>query len=354
MAMTFAARLRNKLLLKTVLKWVGAATAGISLGVGIVQAKGRFVEWRTRNEMVSSLIATSRLERSAREYSGAWRDAQHALDLQPRCRECREEQLEVALEWLRNIRLNSVRGEHSFSEVTEKVLPVIYRAAAEAKGTRAADLSAHLAWADFLSWREGQGGLDVDGKLRGALERDPANLYAHAMLGLWILYPGGGNGSPAESADHFTAALRAARSPEDRRFVRNFQLAALLNWDDEFVPQIVRVLDEMRRSGQALEPQQRARMAASVYQAGFERLWPQMSSVLSPAEHLATFIWLTDAKDREDNAAYRIIYARLTSESGDPSRAIRLYQNILSDSPFLRPTMKAALQQEIQRASVRR
>jgi hypothetical protein len=351
MAATLAARHRKEPTLKSVLKWVGVATAGLSLVMGISQAKGLFGAWRARTNTVSHLVTTSRLERSAREYASAWRDAQQALDLQPRCRECKEEQLQVALEWLRNIRLSGDRGEESFSEVTDKTLPVIYRAAAEANGSRGADLSAHIGWANFLRWRDGRRGLEIDGNFREALKRDPANFYAHAMLGLWVLYPGGGNGNLAVATDHFAAALRSAKSTEDRRFVRDFQLAALLNRHNEFGPQIIRIVDEMRRNDESLDLRQRARIAYSAYYEGFEQLWPQMSSILPSDEHTATFLWLTDAKQREQNTAYRIIFARLMSESGDRSQAIRLYKGILADSPFLLPTMRSAIEHEVERSS---
>ena len=184
-------------------------------------------------------------------------------------------------------------NEAHFRDVVDPITPVLYQALETARGARAADLLAHLGWADFLRARDGVGGLRPESFYRRALGQDPDNPYANAMWGHWILWQ---HGALAEAQVRFQRALASGR---EREYVRWLQLVALMLFSDaplEF--EAVRVANEMRGNGEPVPTNDAERRVWSKYwnlyyhhllggtqQAAF-------LAILPPAEHLATFRWL--------------------------------------------------------------
>src|SRR5262249_37626592 len=151
---------------------------------------------------------------------------------------------------------------------------------------------AHIAWANFLKFRDGlREGIDVDENLKAALTADPNNVYAHVMSGHWILWQGGDVKS-AES--HFSAALATGRV---HSYVRELQIAALTDGNSaEKDAAALRVADDMRKSGEALDPSLRRRIFWNNFTSQFhsrDRLASSLS-VLSPQDTEATYDWLDD------------------------------------------------------------
>jgi hypothetical protein len=133
-------------------------------------------------------------------------------------------QEDLAMAWVENLR----HGEgKTFSEVAEKLTPVMTRGATNATGPRKADLMAHLGWASYLESRDAQPSPDAMAQYRAALAIDPANPYAHAFLGHFLEH----QHAPMDKVmAEFSAALAASRA---RPYVRRLQLAAIDNrqWD---------------------------------------------------------------------------------------------------------------------------
>ena len=125
----------------------------------------------------------------------------------------------------------------------------------KARGPRKADLLAHLGWADFLRWREGQRQLDPADRYRQALAVDPSNVYAHAMLGHWLLWS---SDSVVDANRHFDAALQSGR---ERPFVRRLQLAGLGNKHDAVTDIQMRIRSPRRYSTPISWPAWRKRRA---------------------------------------------------------------------------------------------
>jgi tetratricopeptide (TPR) repeat protein len=184
-------------------------------------------------------------------------------------------------------------NEARFRDVVDPITPVLYQALETARGARAADLLAHLGWADFLRSKDGVGGLRPESFYRRALEQDPNNPYANAMWGHRILWQ---RGALAEAQARFQRALASGR---EREYVRWLQLVALMLFSDaplEF--ETVRVANEMRGNGEPVPTNDAEQLVWSKYwnlyyhnllggtqQAAF-------LAILPPAEHLATFRWL--------------------------------------------------------------
>ena len=135
--------------------------------------------------------------------------------------------------------------EARFRDVVDPLTPVLYQALETSRGARAADLLAHLGWADFLRSRDGVSGLRPESFYRRAIEQDPDNPYANAMWGHWILWQ---RGSLAEAQARFHRPLASGR---EREYVRRLQIVALMLFADaplEF--EAVRVANEMRGNGE--------------------------------------------------------------------------------------------------------
>jgi hypothetical protein len=291
MAMTFSA----------ILKWVGYGTAILSFAAavgGITTAISRRVETRHKTE---ALLASERIQLNGHDYAAAWQTLDQASKIAPDSTAVHEAQEDLAREWLDNVR---VQGDGSFSEIVQKLNPVLTRGIAAAKAPqRQADLAAHLGWSYFLRTREGVSGLDPSASYADAAKRDPGNPYAEAMWGHWILW---NHGDPTDAARHFTAALGSNR---ERVFVRRLQLSALLNnHDDASEERVVQALNEIRKEGGSVSPDMQHRIFSMYY----GKLIPpdeettRFIHAVPPAEHVATFRWLFDGIDmRESDSLLR-------------------------------------------------
>ena len=284
----------------TVLKWVGSATAILSLIAGIrgitTLVTGR-VEARRQ---VSSLLASERIQVQGRDYASAWQSLDQASKIDPDSAAVHDAQENLAMERLDNI---SVQGNEKFSDITEKLAPILTRGAAAAKTEqRRADLLAHLGWSYFLRSREGTYGADPAATYADAIKKDPNNPYAQAMWGHWILW---NNGDAGDAARHFSAALEANR---ERGFVRRLQLSALLNThDDASSEETVRVLNAIRKTEdkEGSIPADIRRQIFSMYYGKLippNEETPRFINAVPPAEHVATFRWLFDKLDLDESA----------------------------------------------------
>jgi tetratricopeptide (TPR) repeat protein len=250
--------------------------------------------------------------------------------------------------WLEDVHLQE--GQ-KFSDVTDKVEPVLLRAAASSKlGPEQADLRAHVGWAYFLESRDGRADLDPAKVYREAVAEDGNNPYAHAMWGHWILWQSCEHISEARA--HFTAALAAAR---ERAYVRRLELSALLNCHTrESDIEVVRVANDMRKEGRRGDDGEQGHIL-DIYSQEFT---PKTAETLlfvnavPPAEHVATFQWLFDDPHLDENArASRLYYlAELQEAAGQRKDALSNYTIALRQmSPF--STLRQAAATGVKRLS---
>lgn len=126
------------------LKWVGYLTAIFSLGATIAGvAKYIYSRVETRKDL-AALFATEVEQQKSGDYSSAWQTLEKAAQLLPGSPKVRETQKKLAMAWLENIHLQE---NQKFSDVAQKVEPILTRAVAAAKpGREQADLLAHVGW----------------------------------------------------------------------------------------------------------------------------------------------------------------------------------------------------------------
>jgi hypothetical protein len=132
--------------LATVLKWVGATTALLSLVFGLRQLTLLISDARDRQRQVTELIAVAELQQEARDYGAAWKSLGKAADVRATDSRIRTAQEDLAMAWLDDIRGD--QGPAPFSATVDMLVPVMSRGAVAAEGARKADLLAHLGWAD--------------------------------------------------------------------------------------------------------------------------------------------------------------------------------------------------------------
>jgi hypothetical protein len=340
--------LRSGTPLAVFLKCVGTASAVISLFLGAVQVKNVVGKWRSGQAAAKELMAAADLKLATRDYGQAWALTTQAVDSYPSFEPAKAQQLQVAMAWLRDISVSGGTQDPSFSAVSDKVTPVLLRAASRTQGKEKADVLAHLGWLTFLKWRDGARNLSVAQPYQQALAIDPGNLYAHVMLGHWLLYPAGGGGTLADARSHFEAALTTATTSSERQFVRSWQMAALLNRDETFAPELIRVSAAMAAENDTLAGKDRSRILWLVYTLPRWRGLDHLTDSVTLAQQQAAFPWLTRGFEQPD-PLYRTASARLAELSGDSTGAARQYRAILQESPSLSPTGREYLTHAIQR-----
>jgi hypothetical protein len=266
------------------MKWIGAATAVISLILGARQLITIATERAQRNRESGEFTALARQQAGRGEFAEAWRSLDRAEE-RSRTETTDATRLDVAFRWLEDGRPGP---DQPFSRITDAVVPALDRTLLDPQHPRRADTLAHLGWATFLKWRETGTG-DPASLYKQALEIDQHNVYANTMLAHWLVWRGG---SLSAARPYFDAAMASGK---ERAFVRTFQLAAVRNRSDESADaELIRVVNSMRQQNEALD-ERSARAAYAVFQ---RRYGPRASAGNGEAidvplpDQLATFTWL--------------------------------------------------------------
>ena len=277
-----------------ILKLIGVVAAVVSLTLGIREIVTLLKESAARKSKAAELCMEARGLASSGAYSQALQFVSQAAELAP---EYRYVQVEISLAWLRNARLSSVGGESSFGEIVQKLLPVLYREIDTTRRVYSATILAHIGWADFLLFKEGDRSIDIDAQFKRALSLDSTNLYAHAMYGFWMLYPWHAGGSLDAANEQFAAALRGG---EDTLYVRHLMIAAYRNASDlKYAAQTIKLANEMRMNHESLDLADRQNILAYAYFLYRDQIMGAVAKVLTPEEHLETFLYLADGADEE-------------------------------------------------------
>jgi len=313
----------------TLLKSAGAVSAALSFLLVINQATGVLQNFRVHHREFWEAMKIGEQAEQRQDYPAAFASFKHASELDPIDRKAQEQETKAAMLWLETAHGTPTR---SFTDTANQLLPVLDRSLASAKGTAAADILAHIAWANFLRYRDGaREGVNVDGSLERALAIDKTNPYAHAIFGFWILWQGG---SVDSANTHFAVALASGR---ERAYVRSLQIAALNNrQQDDTDTASLRVANDMRKNGESMSQDERSLALFNVFKVRlhYHDELVAMLSVLPPADAEATVNWLSDgATDiwSEKGDARRFVVANLREVAGDRAQALLLYRALQKD-----------------------
>lgn len=304
----------------TIVKWAGGITALMTLATGLYKITESLYERRDRQRQVAELLQVAENQRSRNAFSEAWESLEAARKLQTEKEKIDRAQEELAMAWLENVRL---KEGQSFTQIVAKIEPILDRGLQRGEPRRKGDLQAHLGWATFLRYREGGPGTPPAPLYEKALQIDPQNVYAHAMLGHWILWTT--RDLPAAKM-HFEAAVASGRVEP---YVRKLQLAALANARmPEAEIEMFRVADEMRKKNQPIDSADKMRLwdaYDSLLRNTGDDSTEKALRAIPPEEHLSTFQWLLNGEALEEDRRLHLDYwlGILQEASGRRAEAVQ-------------------------------
>jgi tetratricopeptide (TPR) repeat protein len=335
------------------LKMVGGIAAVVSLFLALNQFTGVIQHFRIHHADFTQTMKMGEQQMQREEYPQAFESFKHARELDPIDRDAQQRQAQAGMMWLDNAH----SAEMSFKNTADAVQPVLERALTGAKGEYAGDLAAHIGWANFLRLRDdATGNLAIESSYKQALSFDPGNVYAHAMLGHWILW---NNGNLNDAREHFLAAIATGKR---REYVRTMQIAALLNHhsaDDD----LLRVGDQMRRGGEPLSQAERKRLFDELFILNLQdnAALGRLVTAVGTDELAADYDWLGegsnsdgDPEQRQWRKAYILGFQAETN--GDKKQALARYQALqaeLQQTQKTHPggTMDAMIEQAMKRVT---
>jgi tetratricopeptide (TPR) repeat protein len=317
------------------------------LGLGIWQ----LVDARRTCGEAGRLSAEAKLLHNAGDYAAAWDRYEKAVPLCPSNHDAESAQQRLAMDWLENI--HATAGKSTFSEVANKLQPTLSKAALAPDNGYASDALAHLGWADFLRAREGQRGLDPMHYYRQALQRDPANPYANAFTGHYILVTGGSLQTAKAVFD------KAVLADGPRPFVRRLEIGAL-TWTrtPTLEDEVVHVANDMRANGETLPTSGDDSLASPIWNVYYDRLIRGSTreaflAMLPPKDHLATFqAWFAAYDNSSNRYAYKLMLAQLQEHAGDRGAALADYESALAELGGAKASSSTAV--DLVRQAIRR
>lgn len=315
---------------KNILRLVAAAVAFIVLVIGTYEAVKYYSKWNAENEKVRALVAAARVKNASGDYESAWRILEDAFAIRPESKEVKAERVNTAMPWLRNLRKRNPWKEEKYSDVTDKLIPVLIEKATNSNGREKADALAHIGWANYLKFKDGIRNINVENNFREALKADSTNVYANAMRGFWMLFHGSNSANIIEAKKHFEAAKQDRR---EEKYLREMKLSSYRNSSGDLQADIIEAVNEMRILGDTIPFADRNRIVTDVYYTAEEML-DIILSRLSPDEQLQTFLYLTRGINAGERLYLQFINALLLEKLEDYHGAYLIYKTIASKKSF--------------------
>jgi len=309
-----------------IFKGVGYATAFLTMIFGITRIWDAASDHFAKKRQVAGLLATGEVQRKGSDYRAAWETFEKAATVKSTPEVARAQQ-DLAMEWLRNIR---VPEGQTFTSIVNKVSPILINGVLKSEGTRKADLLAHLGWGDYLRYRENQRELHPDSYFDDALKADPSNVFAHAFKGFWIVW---NRGALPEAIAQFRLAVDSKR---EREMVRDLQFGALFNFSGlEESEEILRVCAEMVRNSETISRVFQDRVFTYIYWSSRQdaEMRERFLKALDVQDHLKMFQALygpgVDSSLSTGNEILRDFWlATLLERAGKTSEALTLYRQV--------------------------
>jgi len=307
------------------LKWAGGITALLTLCITVFQVNEIFDNLKNRKIAINQLVQAGNLQRTSKDYQTAWDSYETALKLDPGFHSARKEQIALAQVWLRNIWV--VKGEDTFSKLVNKMLPTLYIGAAISEGKESANISAHIGWAYYLKYREGNANKEqVESHFKRSLQTDQNNGYAHAMFAFWKGY----NGKPIEELKrHFKKGLLNKNTKD---YTRILQLSTYLSKKtDGYEKELFRIVNNMCENKEKILPRYQYEIL-NIYQRNMydSKRIKEIIHYLTPKAHLFCISCLTNENKphKHKRQQYQLVKGIIFEEMGDIEKALNIYQSL--------------------------
>jgi tetratricopeptide (TPR) repeat protein len=344
--------------IKVILSWVGAATAVLGLIGSLSGWFHMFDSHRKQRAELSAKMAVAQGQLKQGEYRSSVRSYGDVLKTDPLYSPALEGQLDAAMLWVENFQVLGRDGDKAADAagpLLDEIMPVLDAGFARSKGSRAADVQAHLGWAHWLNWHiaEREFGPSAVQNLRAAVELDKSNVYANAMLGNWMLQ---NNGSFSEAIRHFETAVATGKA---RPLVRRMQVGGLLHDEVRGArAELVKAVNDMRKNGEDLDAGEKHRILGFCYNpvvTNSKELAESLSAVPQD-DAWKTYLWLDDAQDEDQTEKTQslnrdFIYANLLEVSGKRTEALEKYRVLQRDPQTKNFSFKDRVDDAVKRLS---
>jgi tetratricopeptide (TPR) repeat protein len=344
--------------IKLIMSWVGGATAVLGLIASLSGWFHTFDSHRTQRAELDAQMAVAQGQAKQGEYRASVRSYGDILKANPLYSQALEGQLDAAMLWVENFQVLGRDGSNAADAAAsqlDEVMPVLDAGLARSKGSRAADVQAHLGWAHWLNWHiaEREFGPAAERNLRGALELDKSNVYANAMLGNWMLL---NNGNFQEAIGHLNSAAATGKA---RPLVREMQIGGLLHDEVHGArAELVKAVNDMRKSGEALDDGQKHRILGFCYNPSVTNQTELVESLAAVPEEEAwkTYLWLDDIQDEDQTDKTQLlnrefIYANLLEVSGKRPEALEKFRSLQQNPRIKQYTFKDRVDDSVKRLS---
>jgi len=303
--------------------------AAIALFLAANAGLGPWRASREREARVAALLKTAATQSSQTEYESAFNSYQQVLGLDDANRAALDGQVDAAMRWLENFHVlvgEGQKAEDLAAPSLAHLKTVLEAGLARTSGrdARAADILAHLGWAHWLNekiaFKEFNG---AERLFSQSLAIDPSNVFANAMLGNWLLQT---HGDSAAAKRHFQTALA---SGAQRPLVRTMQLGGLLyNNDPGMHAEFVRVLNEMRKSNESVDPAVKSR-TGYLYDAASSQAneFREVLTAVPHNENWETYLWLSGGASADIRQAF--VHASLAEFSDNRAVALSEFKTLL-------------------------
>lgn len=332
--------------------WVGAATAILGLIGGLAGWFHTLSSHRTERAELSAQIAVAQEQARQGEYSAAIQSYRDILKTDPLYAPALEGQLDTAMLWVENFHVLVGEGKDA-SDVAgpllDEIMPVLDAGLARSKGSRAADVQAHLGWAHWLNWHIAKREFSqlAERNLRAAIDQDKTNVYGNAMLGNWMLQ---NNRDLQAAVGYLNTAVATGKA---RPFVREMQIGGLLNDETPGArAELVKAVNDMRKDGEAIEDDQKYRIRSFCYStsnSNHANLVESLSAVPED-DSWKTFLWLDDNHENGmDLLAQDFIYANLLEVSGNRAEALEKFRALQQNPKAMQFSFKDQVDDAVKR-----
>jgi tetratricopeptide (TPR) repeat protein len=332
--------------------WVGAATAILGLIGGLAGWFHTFSSHRTERAELSAQMAVAQEQAKQGEYSAAVQSYHDILKSDPLYAPALEGQLDATMLWVENFDVLVREGKDASDAagpLLDEIMPVLDAGLARSKGSRAADVQAHLGWAHWLNWHIAEREFSplAEKSLRAAIDLDKTNVYGNAMLGNWMLQ---NNRNFQEAIGHLNTAVAAGKA---RPLVREMQIGGLLNDEKPGArAELLKAVNEMRKNGEAIDDEERYRIRSFCYNTSASNHADLVESLSAVPEEDSwkTFLWLDDNhEDRMDPLANDFIYANLLEVSGNRAEALEKFRALQQNPKATQFSFKGQIDDAVKR-----
>jgi tetratricopeptide (TPR) repeat protein len=321
-----------------VMAWVGGATAIIGLFASVGAGVTWFITHRALHTEKQTKLALAQTQAKQGDYQASILTYSDILKADPSDSTVLDQQLDTTMLWVENYRATESHSQNAADASAVElgnIFVILEAGLARTKGSRAADVEAHLGWAHWLNQHIAQRefGPAAEQNIRSALAADPQNVYANAMLGNLMLQ----NRGSLSQATHFLDI--AVSTGKARPFVRTLEVGGLIYLDKPGArAEQVKVANDMRKSGEVLDESYKSRILSFCFDpivTHHEELTESLSAV-PPDDAWKTYLWLDDTPREGWDEKYQLmvhdfIQANLLEISGKREEALAKYRALLAE-----------------------